>query len=294
MSVKLTHLNKIFWPKERYTKGDVIAYYKKIAPYLLPYLKDRAESLNRFPDGIKGKHFYQKNVDPEQLPRFVKCVSLPAKGARKTVHYVVCNNKDTLLYLANLGCIEINPWASRIRHPNKPDFMTLDLDPSGSGDFDDVVAVAQTAHRILEGMRVKNYCKTSGKAGIHVLVPLGGRYSFAQVRRFAKLLAERIAAETPALATTQHRVSKRRGKIYLDYMRNAAGQTAAAAYSLRPWPGATVSTPLAWPEVRKGLRPGQFTIKTIFNRLKAKGDLLRPMLKQSTDLNRAITTLESD
>ena len=146
MSVKLTHLDKIFWPKERYTKGDVIAYYEKIAPYLLPHLKDRAESLNRFPDGIKGKHFYQKDVDPEQLPRFVKSVPLRAKSAGKTVHYVVCNNRDTLLYLANLGCIEINPWASRIQHPDKPDFMTLDLDPSASDDFDDVVAVAQTAH----------------------------------------------------------------------------------------------------------------------------------------------------
>ncbi len=294
MSVPLTHLDKVFWPKEGYTKGNIIAYYQKIAPYLLPHLKDRAESLNRFPDGINGKHFYQKDVDPKQLPRFVECVSLPAKSAGKTVRYIVCNNKDTLLYLANLGCIEINPWASRIQHPDKPDYMTLDLDPSGSNDFDNVIAVAQTAHRILDGVRVKNYCKTSGKAGIHVLVPLGGKYTFAQVRQFAKLLAERIAADIPALATMQHRIGKRRGKIYLDYMRNAVGQTAAAAYSLRPWPGATVSTPLTWPEVKKGLRPERFTIETIFKRLRTKGDLLKPMLKQGADLHQAITRLESD
>jgi bifunctional non-homologous end joining protein LigD len=294
MSVALTHLDKIFWPKEQYAKGDVISYYGKVAPYLLPHLKDRAESLNRFPDGIKGKHFYQKDVNPDQLPGFVKSVSLRAKSAGKTVHYVVCNNKDTLLYLVNLGCIEINPWASRIQHPDKPDFMTLDLDPSGSDKFDDVIAVALTAHRVLDGLQIKNYCKTSGKTGIHVLVPLGGKYTFAEVRRFAKLLTERIAAEIPALATTEHRVRKRRGKVYLDYMRNAVGQTAAAPYSLRPWPGATVSTPLAWGEVKKGLRPEQFTLKTIFKRLKAKGDLLKPMHKQRADLRRAVRSLEDD
>ncbi|WP_164934692.1 non-homologous end-joining DNA ligase [Bradyrhizobium zhanjiangense] len=294
MTVKLTHLDKTFWPKERYTKGDVIAYYEKIAPYLLPYLKNRAEVLNRFPNGINGKHFYQKDVDPEQLPRFVKHVSLRARSAGKTVDYVVCNNKDTLLYLANLGCIEINPWSSRIGHPDKPDFMTLDLDPSKSDDFDSVVDVARATHHVLDGLRVKSYCKTSGKTGIHVLVPLGGKYTFDQVRLFGKLLAERVAADVPALATTQHRIGKRRGKIYLDYMRNAIGQTAAAPYSLRPSLGATVSTPLEWSEVKRGLRPQRFTIKTIFRRLKAKGDLLRPVLRQRTDLHRAIRSLERD
>ena len=294
MTVKFTNVDKIFWLKERYTKGDVIVYYEKIAPYLLPFLKDRAESLNRFPDGIKGMHFFQKDVNPKQLPRFVKCVPLRARSARKTVHYVVCNNKDTLLYLANLGCIEMNPWSSRIGYPDKPDFMTLDLDPGKSGNFDGVVAVAQAAHHVLDRLRLKNYCKTSGKTGIHVLVPLGGKYTFAQVRRFAKLLAERVAADVPALATTQHRIGKRRGKVYLDYMRNAIGQTAAAPYSLRPWPGATVSTPLEWREVKKGLRPQRFTIDTIFKRLKSKGDLLKPVLKQGTDLRRAIRSLERD
>jgi bifunctional non-homologous end joining protein LigD len=224
----------------------------------------------------------------------VKYASLRAKTAGKTVHYLVCNNKDSLLYLANLGCIEMNPWPSRTEHPDKPDFMTLDLDPSKSNDFDRVVEVAKATHNLLDRLRVRNYCKTSGKTGIHVLVPLGGKYTFAQVRRFAKLLAERIAAEVPDMATTQHRIGKRRGKIYLDYMRNAVGQTTAAPYSLRPWPGATVSAPLEWREVKKGLRPQQFTIDTILKRLKSKGDLLRPVLKQSTDLHRAIRGLERD
>jgi bifunctional non-homologous end joining protein LigD len=294
MSVNFTNLEKVFWPKERYTKGDVIAYYEKIAPYILPHLKDRPQSLNRFPDGIEGEHFYQKNVDPEQLPSYVDSVSLRARSVKKTVHYVVCNSKDALLYLVNLGCIEINPWASRIEHPDKPDYMTLDLDPSMSNDFGDVIAVAQCAHRILDGLRVENYCKTSGKTGLHVLVPVAGKYTFVQVRRFAKLLTERISIEMPALATTEHRIGKRRGKIYLDYMRNAVGQTAAAPYSLRPWPGATVSTPLEWPEVKKGLRPEQFTIKTIFRRLKATGDLLKPMLNQDTDFDSAIRSLDAD
>ena len=188
----------------------------------------------------------------------------------------------------------INPWASRISLPDKPDFMTLDLDPSASNSFDDVIAVAQCAHRVLDGLQLKNYCKTSGKTGLHVLVPVAGKYTFAQVRRFAKLLTARIYADMPALATTQHRAAKRRGKVYLDYMRNAVGQTSAAPYSLRPWPGATVSTPLEWPEVKEGLRPEQFTIRTIFRRLKAKGDLLKPMLNQGTDLDGAIRSLEAD
>lgn len=293
MTVELTHVGKVFWPKERYTKGDVITYYEKIAPYLLPYLKGRAEALNRFPDGIKGKHFYQKDVDPRQLPRFVKSVPLRARSAGKTVDYVVCNNKDTRLYLANLGCIEINPWSSRTDRPDKPDFMTLDLDPSKGDDFDDVITVAQAAHHLLDRLRVKNYCKTSGKTGIHVLVPLGGKYTFDQVRQLGRLLAERVAADVPALATTQHRIGKRGRKVYLDYMRNI-GQTVAAPYSLRPSPGALVSTPLEWREVKRGPRPQRFTINTIFKRLKAKGDLLRPVLRQRTDLRRAVRSLESE
>jgi bifunctional non-homologous end joining protein LigD len=290
--MNFAHLDKIFWPKERYTKGDVIAYYEKIAPYILPHLKDRPQSLNRFPDGVEGEHFYQKDIDPEQLPSYVDSVSLRAKSVGKTVRYMVCNNKDALLYLVNLGCIEINPWASRIGRPEKPDFMTLDLDPSANNGFPDVIAVAQCAHRLLDGLQVKNYCKTSGKTGLHVQIPVGGKYTFTQVRRFAKLLTVRIAAEVPALATTQHRVGKRRGKIYLDYMRNAVGQTTAAPYSLRPWPSATVSTPLEWPEVKEGLRPEQFTIKTIFKRLKAKGDLLKPILDQGVGLDGAIRGLD--
>ncbi|WGR93111.1 hypothetical protein MTX26_24895 [Bradyrhizobium sp. ISRA443] len=142
MTAKLTHLDKNFSPKERYTKGDVVTYYGKIAPYLLPYLKGRPEALNRFPNGIKGAHFHQKEVNPKQLPRFVKSVPMRAKSAGKTVDYVVCNNKDTLLYLANLGCIEVSPWLSRISHPDKPDFMMLDLDPSNKDDFDGVIEVA--------------------------------------------------------------------------------------------------------------------------------------------------------
>ncbi|WGR93110.1 hypothetical protein MTX20_35820 [Bradyrhizobium sp. ISRA435] len=152
----------------------------------------------------------------------------------------------------------------------------------------------RATHQLLDRLQVKNYCKTSGKSGIHVLVPLGDGHTFAEVRRFGKLLAERVAADIPNLATTQHRIGKRRGRVYLDYMRNAIGQTAAAPYSLRPSPGALVSAPLEWHEVRKGLRPDQFTIKTIFKRLKAKGDMLRPMLKQRTDLSRAVRKLERE
>ncbi|MBX4192549.1 non-homologous end-joining DNA ligase [Candidatus Parcubacteria bacterium] len=276
--LEFTHLNKVFWPKEKYTKGDVIDYYDKIAPYLLPYLKDRPMVMNRHPNGIKGKSFYQKNADREHLPAFVKTVKIYSESNRKHLEYVVCNNKETLLWLANFGCIELNPWASRTKNLDKPDFLTIDIDP-GNRSFDDVIEVALVARTISSKAGLKALVKTSGKKGIHVVIPVGAKYPYEKVRDVAKQLVAIINQQMPELTTLEQRLNKRKGKIYLDIARNNKGQTAASVYSLRPYPGATVSTPLEWREVKKGLHPSSFTIKTIFPRLKKKGDLFKPILK---------------
>jgi bifunctional non-homologous end joining protein LigD len=285
-----SHLDKIFWPREGYTKGDVVEYYRKIAPVILPYLKDRPESLNRHPEGIAGPNFYQKNVGRENIPVFIKTCMLEAKTTDKSVRYLMCNNEDTPLWLANFGCIEINPWASRIGSLNRPDFLTIDLDPHGRS-FDDVVTVALTLHRMIESLEVQNFVKTSGKTGMHVMIPLAAKYDYEEVREFCRLLLVNVEREIPDLVTSEQRLAKRAGKIYLDMARNAEGQTVAAPYCLRPYPGATVSAPLEWEEVRKGLHPSEFTFKTIFPRLKKKGDLMKGLLGEGTDLKKEATLL---
>ena len=278
-----TNLDKIFWPKEGYTKGDVIEYYDRVADYILPHLRARPMVLNRTPEGIKGFSFFQKNVNPSTLPPFVKTFPLRAESTGKMVNYVVCDNKETLLYLANLGCIEMHPWNSRSENIHAPDFLAIDLDP-GKRDFDDVISVARSLKSIIESAGGKSVVKTSGKTGIHIYVPLAGKYEFPEVRAVAKEIVLKANRELPELTTLERHPSKRRGKIYLDYLRNGLGQTLAAAYSLRAYPGANVSAPLEWSEVKKGLRPEQFTIKTIFRRLNSKGDLWKSLAKQKNNL----------
>lgn len=281
-----SHLDKVFWSREGYTKGDVIAYYERVAPYILPYLHDRPNSLNRYPNGIDGIHFFQKNVAGLHTPSFVKTKTLYAKTAKRNIRYALCNNLDTLRYFANLGSIEVHPWNSRVGSLTKPDFMILDLDPGPRAAFDDVIEVARAAHRVLERIGAPNFCKTSGKKGLHIYIPLGAKYSYGRVRRFADRLARAIHQEIPELTSLEYFPSKRREKIHVDIMRNAMGQTTAAPYSLRPVPGALVSTPLQWSEVKRGLDPARFTMKTIFQRLEQKGDLWKPVLGRGIDLDR--------
>jgi len=285
-SLHFTHTKKIFWPEENITKGDVIAYYDSISPYILPYLKDRPLVLNRQPDGAMKKGFYQKDTSREHLPPFVKTVTIEALTTRKRIRYVVADNKETLLWAANFGCIEMNPWQSRVTSLGKPDYVTFDLDPHGRS-FDDVVEVALGFKAILDKAGVKIYVKTSGKTGMHLMVPLGAEYTYLQARNFAKLMAQYANRAMPDLTTLEQRLEKRKGRIYIDIARNALAQTTASVYSLRPYPGATVSTPLEWKEVKKGLRPSQFTIRTILPRLRKKGDLFRHLLIQKADLDKA-------
>ena len=282
---RFTHLDKLFWPNEGFTKGDLIRYYGRIAKVILPYLKDRPMVLNRHPDGIKGVSFFQKNVDPKHLPPFVKSIAIRAKSTGRNVHYVICNNKNTLLYLANLGCIEMHPWNSRTVRIRSPDFLTIDLDPSGNS-FNEVITVAQAARKVIETAGGRCLVKTSGKRGLHILVPLQAIYDFSEVRSVAKTIVGIIHARLPKLTTLQPRAARRQKKIYLDYVRNSIGQTLAAPYSLRAYPGATISTPLDWSELNKGLRPSRFTMQTIFKRIQGKGDVWKRVFRKGVNLRK--------
>jgi len=289
-SVTITNREKVFWAEEGYTKGDVIDYYDRIADTLLPYLKDRPQNLHRHPNGIDGKSFFHKNIETD-LPSFVETVEVWSESNKKNIRYIACNNKETLLYLANLGCIELNPWNSRVQSLDKPDYMILDLDPNGRS-FDDLLRVANEVHDVLLQVSEEHYPKTSGKSGLHIVVPLGGRYLYDDVRNFAELIMRMVHARLPEITSVERNPKKRKGKIYLDYLQNRFGQTLACAYSLRPYPGATVSTPLEWSEVKKGLTPARFTIQTIQSRLKEKGDIWKPTLEHRVDLEEALRRLE--
>lgn len=274
-----THLGKIYWPEKGYTKGDMIAYYAKIAPYLLPYTKDRPTAVNRFPDGIYGEHFFQKNMGNIRLPKYVETVSIRAKTTGKNVRYTLVNNKETLLWLANFGAIELHPFGSRKGSLLKPDFIIFDLDPGPKSSFGMVIKVAQRIHEVLDSRNVPSFVKTSGKRGLHVYVPTHGKYTYEKARAFAKEIAEEIVSDLPNIASIEHWPKDRKDKVFIDVMRNALGQTAVAPYCLRPTPDATVSTPLEWNEVRVGLNPKKFTVKTIFSRIRARGDSWRALLK---------------
>ena len=289
--LKLTNLNKIYWPKEKYTKGDLIDYYRKISPYILPYLKDRPESMNRHPGGITGPNFFQKDVD-HSVPKWMKTKSIYSESNEANINYLVCENEATLVYMANLGCIEINPWNSRIGEQDYPDYLVIDLDPEAVS-FEKVVLVAQSVHRLLDFLDVPNFCKTSGATGLHIYVPLGAKYDYDQAKEFAHLVAICVNRKLPDITSIERSPKKRQKKVYLDYLQNRKGQTLAAPYSVRPKPGATVSTPLEWSEVRSGLDPSKYTIKTIFERLKKKKDLFKPVLSGKTaNLKLALKKLE--
>lgn len=289
--VSFTNTDKIFWPDEGYTKGDVIDYYNRMYQYIMPYLKGRPESLKRNPNGINGQAFFQKDAG-EHAPEWVDTFKVWSESNDKKIDYIVCNNKPTLLYLANLGCIELNPWNSRTTKPDNPDYCILDLDPSDNNTFDQVIETALAVKEVLDKAGVASYCKTSGATGLHVYIPLGAKYDYEQCRQFAQLVAQMTNELVPDFTTLERSLSKRRkDQLYIDYLQNKKGQTLAAAYSIRPKPGATVSTPLDWKEVKIGLDPHAFNINTIQQRVEKKGDLWAPVLKKGIDMMKALKQL---
>jgi bifunctional non-homologous end joining protein LigD len=287
--VIISNRHKIFWPDEGYTKGDVIDYYDKMADYILPHLKGRPLSLKRNPNGIRDEGFYHKDAG-ENVPPYVDTFKVKS-GTNKTIDYIVCNNKATLLYLANLGCIEMNPWNSTTSKPDNPTWMVIDIDPSAKNKFAEVIEVALMTKSILDKAGVDSYCKTSGASGLHVYVPLKNKYDYKTVKEFANIIASLVQEQLPKTTSVERSLSKRGNKIYIDFLQNRTGQTLASAYSLRPVPGATASTPLNWKEVNKDLHPSNFTIKNLLERTIKKGDLFLPVINSSVSLEKALKKL---
>jgi bifunctional non-homologous end joining protein LigD len=291
INVPVSNLEKALWPKEGITKYDLIDYYLSVSKYILPFLKDRPQNLHRHPNGIDKDGFYQKDT-PEGYPDWIQTTSVYSESTEKNIDYMLCQNEATLIYMANLACIELNPWNSRITSLDKPDYIVIDLDPSDKNDFKQVIEVAQAFHQLLEELQVDGYCKTSGASGLHIYIPLGANYTFEEGRDFCKLLCTIIQEQLPKLTTLERPIKARKGRIYLDYLQNRRGQTLASAYCVRPKAGATVSTPLLWEEVNRKLDKNDFTIFTMKDRLKKYPKLFTEVLGKGVSIEKALKLLE--
>lgn len=285
--VSLTNLDKPYWPVEGLSKGDLLSYYEAVAPFILPYLRDRPQSLRRFPNGISGKSFFQKNLVDH--PEYIQ--TIPIKHHHRTTHYLLIQDLQSLLYAVNLGCLEIHPWFSRYQHLDHPDFLIFDLDPNEI-DFRAAVETAQCLHKTLEKIGVSALCKTSGARGLHVGVPLRAKYTFAQSRQFAQLVALLVHYQLPDITSLERNPKNRKRKVYIDCLQNNFGQTLAAPYSVRALPGAPVSTPLEWREVNRNLDPADHHLSNTIRRLKKRGDLFKPLLGKGVDLAKALRAIQ--
>lgn len=281
--LKLTNLDKVLWP-EGLTKAHLIDYYCRIAPYLLPYLDNRPIVMKRYPDGIAGEAFYQKEC-PDFAPVWVK--RHPVQHSAKTVHYILCNDLETLIWLANLSNIEIHAWPAKVENLESPDLAVMDLDPAAGVAFPDTLAVALLVRSVLEQFKLTGFPKTSGSRGLHIFIPIKPVYPWQVVTAAMKFVAETVAEVYPDKATVERKIAHRGNRVYLDYGQNGRGKTMAFPYGLRPLPGAPVSTPLAWAEVEKGaFQPQDFNMKTIFPRLQKFGDLYRGVRQQKQSLDK--------
>ena len=273
--VNLTHLGKLFFP-EGIRKRDLLDYNYDVSEFLLPYLRDRPYTMKRFPDGITAPAFFQKEA---RAPEWVPTVRMPSQNSREHINYIECNNSATLLYVVNAGCIDHNIWLSRSTTPLSPDFILIDLDPGSRTPFGSVIQVAQALRKLLDEFEIAGYPKTSGATGMHVWIPIAPGHSFQQSQQFAALLLRMAAARLPDVATEVWGLAERpQDKVYLDFRQNAHGKTIPPPYSPRPRPGAPVSCPLRWSEVKAGLDPARFTIRTMRRRLDRYGDLFAPTL----------------
>ncbi|NDQ56830.1 MAG: DNA ligase D [Acidipila sp.] len=290
--LSLTHLNKPFFPQPRLRKRDVLLYYLRIAPCLLPFLKDRPLVLKRYPDGIAGKFFFQKEAS-ESRPEWLRTVDIFSKERGATMPYIIANDRATLLYLTNLGCIDHNPWSSCFDDQEHPDYIFFDLDPTEGTPFESALLVASAIYAQLQALELRCYLKTSGASGFHIFVPIVRKYSYEQARLFAGAIGQRVQTELPKLVTFERIVSKRRkGTVLIDALQNALGKPLAAAYSLRPFPGAPVSTPVTESELAKKMRPEQLNVETIFQRLKRYGDLWKDFWENRQLLDEAVNRAE--
>jgi len=289
--MKFTNLDKLFWPKEKIEKRDLLNYYYQVAPFMLPYLKNRPQSLNRHPDGYAGKSFYQKDVTGK-VPDWIEL--FPYRSADEDIdkNFMIVEDEASLLFMVNMGCIEINPWSSTVQKPDHPTWCILDLDPDRN-EFDTVIKVAQVAHDILRNAEIDCYCKTSGSTGLHIYIPLNAKYDYEQSKEFARLIVTMMQKEMPHITSIERQVSKRKGKIYLDFLQNRPQATLAAPYSVRPKPGAPVSMPLRWDEVKKGLKMTDFTMKNVIPLLGERGDIFKGVLGKGIDMKASMKKLEA-
>jgi len=292
--LKLSNLDKPFWPDEGITKGDLLAYYEAVAPVLVPHLKDRPFTMRRYPDGAYGKAFFQKDAPkgmPEWIPTIrIQVTSRDTPRTKRWINAPLVNDELALLWMVNMGCIDMNAWYSRADKLDRPDFVLFDLDPSPDVGFEETIQVALHVKEALDALGLVSFAKTSSAEGMHVLVPVERRHTYDDTRRFSEIVAGAIARSYPKLATTQWSKAKRRG-VLIDANQNGEGKTIASAYSVRPRPGAPVSTPLRWDEVKSGLDPREFTLEVVQQRVAHFGDLFEGVLTTRQRLNEALKAM---
>jgi len=293
-TLELSNLDKVFWPDERITKGDLLSYYREIAPVLVPHLRNRPFTMKRFPDGIDGKFFFQKDAPkhmPEWIPtRTFEVSTRESPRHRRMIDAPLVNDELALLWMVNMGCIDMNTWYSRVDKPDRPDWVLFDLDPSADAAFPEVVEVALLVKSLLDGLGLAGFPKTSGADGLHVLVPIARRSTYAQARELGEIVARTLASTHRGLVTTEWVKRKRRG-VLIDANQNGEGKTIASAYSVRPRPGAPVSTPLRWDEVRSDLDPRDFTTDVVLRRVAKEGDLFSGVLDGGQSLAQALASI---
>jgi bifunctional non-homologous end joining protein LigD len=291
-TIPFTNLDKTFWPNEGYTKKDLIEYYRSVSVWLLPFLKDRPVVMTRFPDGIKGKSFFQKDA-PSFAPDWLRRENVWSEDSQRDLNYFICDDQDSLLYIANMGTIPLHIWASRVGSLEQPDWCILDLDPK-EAPFTDVVKVARITRELCDDIGLPCFVKTSGSSGLHVLIPLGKQCTHEQSKLLGQLLARAIAKQASEIATVERMPHKREGKVYVDFLQNGHGKLLVAPYSVRPLPGATVSAPLEWNEVDSLLDLKSFTIRTMPARLAGlASDPLAPVLQLRPELVSALSRLQT-
>jgi len=289
-NITFNNLDKIYFPKKKVTKRDVINYYYLVAPFMMPYMKDRPQTLIRYPNGINGKSFYQKDVTGK-VPGWVKKFPYNSERGGKR-NFMVCTNEASLLLIASMGGLEMHPWSSRAQKPDNPDWCIIDLDPSSSNTFNQVIIAAQTTKKILDDINVPAYCKTSGATGLHIYIPLGAKYSYEQSKEFARMIVTIVQKEIPSFTSIERIIENRNNKLYLDFLQNRPQATLAAPYSLRPKPDATVSMPLRWDEVVKGLKVNDFTIFNAVERLHKQGDIFSNVLGTGINLQKVVRQIQ--
>ena len=277
--VPVKNLNKLFWPQDGFRKADIMRYYSEVWPYLNPHLRDRPVSLVRYPEGIAGAFFYQKDVP--QPPSWLNTVLIASEN--RVVNYALINNLESLIWAINLGCIEIHPWLSRIDALGNPSAVIFDLDPMPPADLNSAIKIGFFIKLLLDELHLTAFPKFSGATGIHIYLPIKRIYSFQETSTFVKRCGEIIIKSYPDLATNERRVSARAGKVYIDHLQNLKGKTIASVYSLRPFPGAPVSIPVHWEELAT-LQPSQLNIRTALSRLAKTGDLFQPLLSLEQEL----------